>query len=84
MLLNDIYQNVKKQRQNLNHQEKKQQKSLSQIKFKKKDRLKLVHLQLLVKSKENLLLKNNYLIHLNNFGLLVYKNMYLNIKGRQI
>lgn len=84
MLLNDIYQNVKKQRQNLNHQEKKQQKSLSQIKFKKKDKLKLVHLQLLVKSKENLLLKNNYLIHLNNFGLLVYKNMYLNIKGRQI
>lgn len=84
MLLNDIYQNVKKLRQNLNHQEKKQQKSLSQIKFKKKDKLKLVHLQLLVKSKENLLLKNNYLIHLNNFGLLVYKNMYLNIKGRQI
>jgi hypothetical protein len=83
MLLNDIYQNVKKLRQNLNHQEKKQQKSLSQIKFKKKDKLKLVHLQLLVKSKENLL-KNNYLIHLNNFGLLVYKNMYLNIKGRQI
>lgn len=84
MLLNDIYQNVKKQRQNLNHQEKKQQKSLSQIKFKKKDRLKLALLQLLVKSKENLLLKNSYLIHLNNFGLLVYKNMFQSIKGRQI
>lgn len=84
MLLNAISQNVKKLGQNLNHQEKKQQKSLSQIKFKKKDRLKLVHLQLLVKSKENLLLKNNYLIHLNNFDLLVYKNMFRNIKGKQI